>query len=70
MRYFSREDLVEFGYPKRHYVGQLAFAFYENIKLVTVLTNFEKRLAEQRSKDGTPTSQKLSDKSGSRTGSF
>lgn len=48
MRYFSKEDLLDFGYPKRHYVGQLAFAFYENAHTLKVLEAFEAKTTQKR----------------------
>ena len=48
MRYFSKEDLLDFGYPKRHYVGQLAFAFYENVHTLKVLEAYEEKTAKKR----------------------
>ena len=48
MRYFSKENLVKFGYPKRHYVSQLAFAFFENPHKLHYLSDFEKKVKAMR----------------------
>ena len=48
MRYFSEENLVKFSYPKRHYVNQLAFAFFENPHKLDYLSDFEKKVKSMR----------------------
>lgn len=47
MQYFSLENLVQFNYPKSHYIDQLAFAFFENPHRLDFLDKFELDVANQ-----------------------
>jgi len=48
MRYFTKQSLVQMNYLKRHYINQLAHAFFENPHRMDYLTGFEQRAKRRK----------------------